>query len=47
MKTTQMKELTPMGNKQSKPEIKRLSKGQRTHMRRVKQAERKARNTPS
>ena len=36
-----------MGSKKSKPEIKRLSKGQRKHVRRVKQAERKARNTPS
>jgi hypothetical protein len=32
--------------KASKPEFKRLSKGQRTHVRRVKQAARKARNTP-
>ena len=35
-----------MANKKSKPELKRLSKGQRTHVRRVKQAARKARNTP-
>ena len=33
-------------NKTGKTEFKRLSKGQRTHVRRVKQAARKARNTP-
>ena len=36
-----------MVNKTSKTKTKRLSKGQRTHVRRVKQAARKARNTPS
>ncbi|CAG0941294.1 hypothetical protein ANRL1_00490 [Anaerolineae bacterium] len=36
-----------MTNKTSKTKSKRLSKGQRTHVRRVKQAARKARNTPS
>jgi len=36
-----------MENKTSKTKTKRLSKGQRTHVRRVKQAARKARNTPS
>ncbi len=36
-----------MTNKTSKTKIKRLSKGQRKHVRRVKQAARKARNTPS
>jgi hypothetical protein len=36
-----------MVNKTSKIKSKRLSKGQRTHVRRVKQAARKARNTPS
>ncbi len=36
-----------MGNKTSKNKTKRLSKGQRTHVRRVKQAARKIRNTPS
>jgi hypothetical protein len=39
--------LTLMVNKTSKTKSKRLSKGQRTHVRRVKQAARKARNTPS
>jgi len=36
-----------MENKTTKTKTKRLSKGQRTHARRVKQAARKARNTPS
>ncbi len=36
-----------MENKTSKTKHKRLSKGQRTHVRRVKQAARKARNAPS
>ncbi len=36
-----------MENKASKTKHKRLSKGQRTHTRRVKQAARKARNVPS
>jgi hypothetical protein len=36
-----------MTNKTSKTKTKRLSKGQRTHVRRVKQAARKAHNTPS
>jgi hypothetical protein len=35
-----------MANKTSQTKSKRLSKGQRTHVRRVKQAARKARNTP-
>jgi hypothetical protein len=38
----QNKELTPMANKTSKTKPKRLSKGQRTHVRRLKQAARKA-----
>ena len=42
-----LKELTPMANETSKTKSKRLSKGQRTHVRRLKQAARKARNTPS
>jgi len=36
------KELTPMADKTSKTKPKRLSKGQRTHVRRLKQAARKA-----
>lgn len=36
-----------MSNKKTKNKSKRLSKGERTHVRRVKQAARKARNTPS
>ncbi len=36
-----------MVNKPIKTKIKRLSKGQRTHVRRVKQAARKERNTPA
>jgi len=36
-----------MTKKTGAAKIKRLSKGQRTHVRRVKQAARKARNTPS
>ena len=36
-----------MENKTSKTKTKRLPQGQRKHIRRVKQAARKARNTPS
>lgn len=36
-----------MSNKASKTKTKRLSKGQRKHVRRVKQAARKAGTTPS
>lgn len=35
-----------MANPTSKPNAKRLPKGQRIHTRRLKQAARKARNTP-
>jgi hypothetical protein len=35
-----------MTNKTSKTKTKRLPKGQRKHIRRVKQAARQARNTP-
>jgi hypothetical protein len=37
----QIKELTNMADKNGKKEIKKLSKGQRTHERRLKQAARK------
>ncbi len=36
-----------MENKTSKAKTKRLSQGQRKHIRRVKQAARKVRNTPA
>jgi hypothetical protein len=36
-----------MTNKTSKTKTKRLSKGQRTHVRRVKQAARRVRNNPN
>jgi hypothetical protein len=42
-----VKELITMANKTSKTETKRLSKGQRTHVRRLKQAARKEANPNS
>jgi len=45
--TVNNKELIIMANKTSKTETKRLSKGQRTHVRRLKQAARKEASTNS
>jgi hypothetical protein len=42
-----IKELTPMADKTSKTKPKRLSKGGRIHVRRLKQAARKAGTAPA
>jgi hypothetical protein len=47
LNTVNNKELITMANKTSKVKTKRLPKGQRTHMRRLKQAARKEASTNS